>query len=347
MTSAALIETVRLDDEALDRLTARLNGFAVREAADTEGWTALRALARRPRLINRLDQRARAVRWVPVAPETRPPGLPRRQPSVPHLEARPAVEIYGQIADRFQRGARDPITVVITSFAPDGRVRERATAAMGHLPRIEYLPFLVLRTDDWAHPVRTGAQRLVGGLLDRPEFLVAALPMAACLADRKRGGWALDTIRDRVWAGFDRFGPALLASKETYARRLGFAAARERGRVDYAEQVRRARHDADTVIRGWATEAACAEAVRRGDRETLRSLARSRFAGVRVEALVGRGSCSPPVGSLPSGSAPHRRNSGHARDRLAENAADAVCRMGSCSREASVKRGRHERVGPA
>ncbi|MEV6842889.1 HEAT repeat domain-containing protein [Actinoplanes sp. NPDC051411] len=266
----ALQQVGPLDDEALDRLGGMLG-----EVDEKDALGAVTALGRRVRLTARMDGRTRAQRWVSH----------ESGPLRGHFVA--ASGAHSALVDRFAAGERGPIVLVVASWARYFGTRERAVNIMQAGFEIQYLPFLVLRTADWAEPVRDAARTIVSRRIGTPERLAAAVPMAVYVAGRDRGGWAIDTIRDRVRAEFDRFGPALLASRETYARRLGFEIAREQGRVDYAEQVRRAGHDGDTIIRGWAAGAARAEAVRRGDRKTLRSLARSRFAGVRVEALIG------------------------------------------------------------
>jgi hypothetical protein len=282
---------LRLDAESLDRLAERLaelDAAGLDASGDNVGddvaRAALRAIGAHPRLISGLDCRARAVRLTAVrsAPTGRRTHWAWSKPAE-RLEYRPAAEVYGMVSARFGTSRSKPISTVFASFDRDGRVRERAVRAMGAAFLPEYAPFVIPRTADWARPVRDAARAVV---LARPDFLAAMLPMAVYVSRRDHGRWVFDHLHRLVRAQFDQFGPLLLASRETYARRLGFEIARERGLVHYAEHVRRAGHDGDPIIRGWAVKTACAEAARRGDRETLRLLAGSRFAGVRIEALV-------------------------------------------------------------
>jgi hypothetical protein len=271
---------VRLDDQFLDRFAGMLARVDAAGDAEAAG-AALRDLRTRPRLVVRLDERARAVTWVTLYPK---PTWTNRNPA-PRAELRPANDVYERVGARLDRPG-GPIAVVVASFARDGRLRERAVRAMATGFRPEYLPFLALRVDDWVAPVRDAARAVLAQRLGTADALIAALPMARHLARRDRGGWTMNLIVERVREGFDIFEPDLLANRDAEARRLGFQVAREQGRIDYPAMVRWSA-DRDALIRATAAESACDEAVRRGDAETLRSLARSRSAGVRITALVG------------------------------------------------------------
>jgi hypothetical protein len=296
MTEAPLWEVLREAgtpgaDTAVDRFAGKLAEIGagapiggVAAPGEQREMLALMTLASRPRLLVRLDERSRGAmrrrttrwwrgfRWVTDVL----PGDPW--------------DAVGELVTSFDRdpAAAGQIAVALAATDPDGRRRERAITVMADRQRPEHLPFLVLRCDDWVRQVREPAGAAVTAILrERPEHLLrVALPIAAHLAGRRRGGTAMRIIEQLVEDDFERCAPILLRDPDRHGRRLAFTVGTRQGRWSYPDLLGFAARDPDALVRLEATKAACREAVRRQDVAALRDLVAARFVAVRSLALV-------------------------------------------------------------
>jgi hypothetical protein len=260
---AALTRTVSAtnpagDDELVD---------AVREM-DAAGQyvTALRCLAVRPRMVLRLDEAVRRT-----AP-------------------------YGQRGlVGVKTEAQSPLGVALASSHQDGRVREKAVGRLKELldqqqPLIELLPFLVVRTADWAGPVRDRARAALATLVhDDPMRLVpVTAPVTLLLGRRERGSFAQQQLLGALLSGpGTAVLDALLASPDPRLRRFALRTALMSRRLPLRTLAAITRRDTDRHCRSLAAEAAVREAAWTERVDLLRQLAGSRYQEVRVEALVG------------------------------------------------------------
>ena len=131
---------------------------------------ALRVLGDRPAVVARLDERARRVWWYSSAHSP----------------------VLNRLAARLDEGIARQLAVALASTHTDGRIRERAVAAMLDRPAPGLMPFLVLRTGDWVAQVRGRARAGLAVLLadDPGTYLPAALPTVLLMEPRLRGGFA-------------------------------------------------------------------------------------------------------------------------------------------------------------
>ncbi|MFG2039915.1 HEAT repeat domain-containing protein [Dactylosporangium sp. NPDC048998] len=227
---------------------------------------ALRVLGDRPTLVVRLDEHARRVLWN----------------SSYHSPA------LNRLASRLDGTPAGPIAVALASTHTDGRVRERAIAAMLDRPSPELMPFLALRTGDWVAQVRDRAR---GGLAvlfadDPGTYLPAALPTVLLLEPRLRGGFAYTQAFAALITAPVTVREALAGAAERRQRRFVFDVARTQGWLGLDDLLAAAESD-DVWIRVRAAEAACREAVWTRRLPVLERLARSRRADVRALALTG------------------------------------------------------------
>jgi HEAT repeat protein len=250
---------------------------------------SLMPLAYRPRLLVRLDERSRDAvrRRATLRPATRwwhsGSGATDASPDSPWYAV-------GDLVAAFDRDpqAAGQIAVAFAATDPDGRRRERAIAMMADRRRPEHLPFLVLRCDDWARQVHEPAAAAMTAILrELPEHLLrVALPMAAHLAGRRRGGTAMRIIEQFVEDEFELCAPILLRDHNQRGRRLAFAVGTRQGRWSYPDLLGFAAREPDLVVRLEAATTVCREAVRRKDTPALRDLATVRFGAVRSLALA-------------------------------------------------------------
>lgn len=166
-----------------------------------ESATALDLLAARPRVVLRLDEAVRrtAERRYEYAPRS------------------------GQ-GEELLAADLSPLGVALASCHPDGRVRRRAVGLLQELlgrPQAPatLMPFLVLRTADWAQPVRDHARGALAVLLhDQPKQLVpAAAPLTLLVSRRERGSFArqqrLGALASEPGAGaFDQLLAAVIVA---------------------------------------------------------------------------------------------------------------------------------------
>ncbi|MFE9694355.1 HEAT repeat domain-containing protein [Micromonospora sp. NPDC005806] len=218
-------------------------------------------------LVARLDRHARRAPWYG----------PYQEPALQRVGA------------RFSAATSGPVAMALASMHGDGRIRERAVAAMVGRPCPEVMPFLVLRTAEWAKPVRDRARAGLALLLaDDPDgCLSAVLPMALRLDARRRGGFAVTQIRAALLSAPAEVWRELLGSGGRRQRRFVFDIVVAQGWLRLPDLVTCAETDSDVGIRVRAAEAACREAVWTRRPDVLRRLARSVRAEVRVVALTG------------------------------------------------------------
>jgi HEAT repeat protein len=194
-----------------------------------------------------------------------------------------------RVAARFSGATSGPVAMALASMHRDGRVRERAVAAMVGRPCPEAMPFLVLRTAEWVKPVRDRARAGLALLLadDSAGCLPAVLPMVLCLDARLRGGFAVTQVRAALLSASAEVWRGLLGSGGRRERRFVFDIALAQGWLRLPDLVACSETDPDVGIRARPAEAACREAVWTRPPDVLRRLAESARAEVRVVALTG------------------------------------------------------------
>jgi hypothetical protein len=236
-----------------------------------ESDTALELLAARPRVVLRLD---RAVRR----------SAERRYEYAPRSDQ----------GEELLAADLSPLGVVLASCHPDGRVRGRAVGLLRELlgrPQAltALMPFLVLRTADWARPVRDHARGALAVLLhDQPKQLVpATAPLTLLLSRWERGSFARQLLLGALASesGADAFD-RLLASPDPRLRRFGLQAVLTSRRLPLRTLVAVTKRDGDRRCRELAAEAVVREAVWAERDDLLRQLVASRHREVRLLALV-------------------------------------------------------------
>ncbi|SEG95067.1 hypothetical protein SAMN05216223_1323 [Actinacidiphila yanglinensis] len=268
---AALTPAAMNTPESERNLVAALRGM------DTAGEsaTALRFLSDQPRVVLRLDEAVRQTAEYRLGRTHRAGRAEVSQGAVP-AEA-------------------SPLGVALAACHPDGRVRERAVGRIhlllgGPQPPLDLVPFLVLRTADWAGPVRDRARGALALLLhEHPEVMVpATAPLTLLVVRRERGGFARQQLVSALVSspGTTLFEP-LLASPDVRLRRFALRTALANRRLPLRTLVAITRRDGDRQCRGLAAEAAVRDAVWTEQTDLLRQLATSVHHEVRVVALVG------------------------------------------------------------
>ncbi|GHF90895.1 hypothetical protein [Streptomyces griseosporeus] len=163
----------------------------------------------------------------------------------------------------------------------DGRLRERALGRAAGRPGL--LALVVVRTTDWAEPVRHRARELLRAHLDA-EAAVALAPLVLLLGRRDRGDFAVDLLGQVLRAAPpERLSP-LLAHPDRAVRRFTYRLAVERGALSPVELARAAAEDADTVVQTLCTDAALAGG--RTDDDVLALLLAARNPGVRSAGVT-------------------------------------------------------------
>ncbi|WP_329367631.1 hypothetical protein OG896_21160 [Streptomyces sp. NBC_00669] len=268
---AALAPAAVNGPESDDKLVAALRGM------DTagEGATALLLLTDQPRVVLRLDEAVRRTSEYSF----------RRGPRGGRTEVDPSA----LAADT------TPLGIALASCHPDGRIRERAVRRTHLLlrqpqPPVGLAPFLVLRTADWAGPVRDRARAALAVLLhEHPKSLVpAAAPLTLLIVRRERGDFARQQLVSALLSSprTALFEP-LLASPDRRLRRFALQTALASRRLPLRTLVAITKQDSDRECRGQAAEAAVREAVWTEQTDLLRQLAASVHQDVRVLALTG------------------------------------------------------------
>ncbi|WP_029112835.1 hypothetical protein [Mycobacterium sp. URHB0044] len=246
-----------------DDLAAALVRLAVTGSSPDE---ALRTLATlRPGTWVRLDARLRQWPWLAAADDQRL-----------------------QITDP-ARAASDPLALLLTACVYDGHLRQRAvnTPLMRRDQRL--LPVLLIRTTDWAPPVRDDARAALDEALGAADTagLVRAAGVAMALRAWRRGDYAATAVTEAMRTRSDETLDAARASADRQVRRLGYRLWLESSRTDSEALVRTALTERDIVCQRLCAEAVVRAAVRDRRRDTLDRLLAARFARVRAEALDG------------------------------------------------------------
>lgn len=257
--------------ESDEDLVAALRGM---DAAG-ESAAALRLLADQPHMVLRLDEALRRTSGYRFG----------RTPRNDHAEVDRAAFLT----------EASPLGVALASCHPDGRMRERAVHRMRLLltrsqPSVELVPFLVLRTADWAGPVRDRARAALAVLLhEHPKSLVlSAAPLTLLIVRRERGGFARQQLMSALmFSSGTALFESLLASPDRQLRRFALRTALASRRLPLRTLVTIVRQDSDRQCRGLAAEAAVREAVWTEQTDLLRQLATSVHREVRLLALTG------------------------------------------------------------
>ncbi|WP_433313204.1 HEAT repeat domain-containing protein [Micromonospora chersina] len=251
-----------------DDLQGLLAALSVVDAGGDVGAAraTLRLLAGQPRLLTRLDEHVRRSPW----------RAPYRSPEVDRAAA------------ALTRPTVGPVAVAVAASHPDGRVRERAVRVLLSRSVPELTPFLVLRTADWARPVRDAARAGLALLLaDEPAtHLPAAVPATALVSVRSRGGFAVQQVTAALQAAPARLRAEVARSAPAAQRRALFELDLAHGRLR-VDDLLAAVADRDVRVRARAAEAAAREAVWTGRLPVLHRLSGNRHAEVRALGLTG------------------------------------------------------------
>jgi hypothetical protein len=188
-----------------------------------------------------------------------------------------------------------PLGLALASCHPDGRVRERAVRRIAEVLADGEAPaglvaFLVVRTGDWARPVRDPARAALTALLgaDPARLVPAALPAAEAMARRQRGGFARQQILALLMGeGGSGVIGSLVYSHDRRASRLALPVAIATRWIRFDALVKIAAQDADRRCRTIAAQAAAREAVWTEQLGVLRELAGCPYGDVRAVALTG------------------------------------------------------------
>ncbi|MEU6702841.1 hypothetical protein [Streptomyces wuyuanensis] len=166
----------------------------------------------------------------------------------------------------------------------DGRVREAALEQVADAP--DLLPLLVVRTADWAEPVRARARRLLPSQLAaaEPADLVPVTALTLRLALRDRGGCARETLASFLRTARPAVLEPLLAAPDRRTRRFAFGLAVERGLLPADRLAVAAAADDDSVVQNLCAEAALALDPT-GD-DVLGPLLRSRYPAARSAGVT-------------------------------------------------------------
>ena len=253
--------------EPVEHLTALLAEVAATSGGGP-GRAVLSALGEWPRAVVRLDDHARRAWWYEV----------RDAPLAARVDA-------GVTAG----AAESPVAVALASTHSDGRLRERAVAAILAAPSAELMPFLVLRTSDWARPVRDRARAGLALLVaDDPAMcLPAMLPAMTAIDQRWRGTFAVAQATAALSIAPPEVRRNLAGLPHPASRRFVATLGLGCGWWSPDELVELAESGPDVRIRTRAAEAACRDAVWRRRPAVLHRLARNRRPEVRAVALTG------------------------------------------------------------
>lgn len=178
------------------------------------------------------------------------------------------------------------LVAALASMHPDGRLRQRAAAALARLPAALPAALLSLRCVDHVAQVREEAAAALAShvSVDAARNL---LPVLLAVAGRAHGAAALSRYTDALLArhGDPRVLLGLLDVPDRRARRWAFTACLDAGLLTVADLLRAAHDRHDRVIRRHAAEHLAAHRDAAGS-APLRALLTSRYADSRVAALV-------------------------------------------------------------
>ncbi|MGC0332431.1 hypothetical protein RKD23_005421 [Streptomyces sp. SAI-170] len=144
---------------------------------------------------------------------------------------------------------------------PDGRIREAALDRAGDHP--DLLPLVVIRSADWAEPVRERARRLLEERLDAARAVTLAA-LVLRLGRRKHGGYAVRLLGELLRHAPGGLLEPLYADADRAVRRFARRLAVAEGLLSPAELARVAARDDDIVVQRLCADAALAAVVRGG-----------------------------------------------------------------------------------
>ncbi|WP_433212459.1 hypothetical protein [Microtetraspora malaysiensis] len=183
------------------------------------------------------------------------------------------------------REPANSLAVALRACSPDGRRRERAVrdAAVRTDPRL--LPVLLIRATDLVKEVRAAALEALASVLTdvATADLLALVPVAVRLGDRRRGAAALAAVRAALLGADDETLATMRGCADPRARRFAYEISLDVGRLRESDLMAAALGEADVVSR-----IRCAEAIDRMDRpDLLERLLAARSSRVRAVALTG------------------------------------------------------------
>jgi hypothetical protein len=183
----------------------------------------------------------------------------------------------------------DPHALLLTACSHNGHLRQRAVMAPLMRRDQRLLPVLLIRTADWAKPVRDDARSALHEALGAADAagLVRAAGVAMALRERIRGNHAVGAVTEALRTRADGTLDAARASDDLQVRRLAYRLWLEPGHADSQALVQAALTERDIICQRLCAEAVVRAAVRDRHRDTLERLLAAHFAHVRVEALAG------------------------------------------------------------
>jgi hypothetical protein len=195
---------------------------------------------------------------------------------------------WQQITEAAQ-GESDPLALLLMACSGDGRQRQRAVRSQLMRSDQRLLPVLVIRTADWATPVRDDARRVVPTALHAADAdgLIRAVGVAIAMRDWRRGDYAVAAVTEALRARSDGTLDAARMSDDVQVRRLAYRAWLESDHADVNAIVAAALRERDIICQRLCAEAVVSAAIRDRQRDALDRLLAARFARVRVEALAG------------------------------------------------------------
>lgn len=198
-------------------------------------------------------------------------------------------------------GARTSL-LGVASLHQSGYVREEAVSVLASAQDGSELPFLLVRMNDWEPSLRRVADHAVESRVV-PEYahhIVRNLGVLRLLIRSRRKDYADLFGRVQYLLRLPRTRSALfegLASPDVAVRRACYRIALSLEGSTQAEMVLRASADDDISIRSMAAHAMTDSFLAAESPETLLSLAKSRYAPIRREALLLLGKLFPSVAS--------------------------------------------------
>ncbi|GAA4291539.1 hypothetical protein GCM10023086_00480 [Streptomyces venetus] len=273
-------------EAAAARLAAGEPLDQVLDVADPGAWTSL-------------DLGVRAWAWY------RPGELPDRawvegRGQVPRSAGAWGRGLFGLVRQRSGSGRVEPAhaeTAIESRLAlalchPDGRTREAALARAAGYPAL--LPLVVVRSADWAAPVRARARELLPARLD-VDTAVSLASLILRIGRRDRGAYGVELLGEVLRQASPRGRLAsLFVHPDRAVRRFAYRLACEEGLLSPGRLARTAAWDDDVVVQTLCAEAALAVVREDGDHDDVLEplLAarnpRARSAGVTALRRAGR-----------------------------------------------------------
>ncbi|MBA9004185.1 HEAT repeat domain-containing protein [Thermomonospora cellulosilytica] len=189
-------------------------------------------------------------------------------------------------------GGPRPLAALLAACSRNGREREWAVRSEAVRTDPRLLPVLMIRTADWAPPVREQARRTLDEMLAAPGVLspeqaATVLGVAVLLRARLRGDHAFTAVARALAAAPDATLAAARAATDLRTRRAAHQIWLDSGRAGQDALVHAALTEIDPVSRVRCAAAVARTAARERDAARLERLLGARCARVRVEALTG------------------------------------------------------------